>query len=370
MPNKIKVFFFPTTNAGVVWQRMFQFFKYMRDSEDFSPAMDDFDPNRMTPYEWQFKKNHNRMILAEIEKIVSQADIVVFQFILADYGLAILDGLQHLFPRIPFLAEIDDYCLQINNDSPAFRTFLGNTEHSLSIRKHLEMSDAMIVSTPYLAKLYEEFNKNYKIIPNGIDFKIWDKLQNPPKHERIRIGWAGASTHHEDLRYVKPVIDKILEKYPDVEFFFMGGTPDFLVNKHPRIIADNCWKNPYKYPQYIKNKGFDIGIAPLLDNNFNRGKSNLRWLEYSALNIPTVASCVEDFKRTIQDGKTGFLCLELGEWEKRLSLLIEDEKLRREMGQNANDEVREKFNIEKISKEYMSFLKEFLDDFGNNKKQV
>ena len=208
-------------------------------------------------------------------------------------------------------------------------------------------------------------------MPNGIDFNTWDNLKGK-KHPKgkIKIGWSGAASHNDDIKFIEKVVYQILDKYKNVEFFFQGGAPQFLVKKHPRIKCSQKWATPYVYPQRMKDLKFDIGVAPLLDNNFNRAKSNLRWLEYSALKIPTVASKVEHFKTTIKDGETGFLCYEPEEFFQRLCLVIEDEGKRKEIGNNAYNEIKKNFNVEKLAVNYRETLKEFYNEFSTNKNKV
>ena len=85
---------------------------------------------------------------------------------------------------------------------------------------------------------------------------------------------------------------------------------------------------------------WSIGLAPLRDTKFARGKSHIKWLENSLLGVPTVASNVYAYAEpiqgtaTIDDGETGLLAKD-DEWEEKLALLIEDEKLRKYMGRDA-----------------------------------
>jgi O-antigen biosynthesis protein len=367
--KQLKVLFLPTANAGVTFYRMLQYFRHIQKLPDMNPAMDKFDPNRATPYEWQFKHNASATLFAQIEKLISQADIVVIGYILTDQGVAILQAIKTEFPDKPIVMEIDDYCNEVNYYSPSAPVFKPYSESTNAIMEQLTLSDMVVVSTPYLKGLYTFFNKNIKVVPNGMDFSIWDNLKDAPKKgKKVRIGWAASSAHGEDLRFIEKVVLKLLYKYPNIEFSFFGGVPDFFIGKDKRIKTVRKWVNVYEYPQTLKNLNLDIGIAPLLDNNFNRSKSNLRWLEYSALKIPTVASRVEDFKRTIKDRVTGCLATELDEWEKKLSELIEDEPLRKWLGHNAYNEVKEKFNVETISRDYSKILWEKYNDFRRPKK--
>jgi glycosyltransferase involved in cell wall biosynthesis len=88
------------------------------------------------------------------------------------------------------------------------------------------------------------------------------------------------------------------------------------------------------------------------------------------MGIPTVSSNVQHFKETIVDGHTGFLCDTDEEWEEALSILIENEERRREMGRNAYNEVKRNFNIEVISRRYAEILKEIHNDPKRFKKPL
>jgi glycosyltransferase involved in cell wall biosynthesis len=80
---------------------------------------------------------------------------------------------------------------------------------------------------------------------------------------------------------------------------------------------------------------FDIAIAPLKNIEFNKAKSDLKYLEYAMAGLPVVASDIEAYNKTIIHGQNGFLAKSEEEWFKYLSLLIEDYKLREKIGRAA-----------------------------------
>ena len=92
------------------------------------------------------------------------------------------------------------------------------------------------------------------------------------------------------------------------------------ISKHTKYHFD-------KYYKKLQKIDFDIGVAPLIDNEFNRCKSNLRWLEWSALGVPTVASRVVPFQ-CIRPNIDGYLAKNEKEWYTNLRALIEIPKLR------------------------------------------
>jgi Glycosyltransferase len=150
---------------------------------------------------------------------------------------------------------------------------------------------------------------------------------------------------------------RVLEKHKNVTFKILHGIPDFFKN-HKKIKLYKAFKPVTKYPQWVVRQGFDIGVAPLVDNNFNRGKSNLRWLEYSAMKVPTVASPLPHFTQSIRHGETGFIANTPEQWEHYLTLLINDAEKRKQIGQNAYDEVKNNWSLKSLGEKYETAIKE------------
>ena len=149
----------------------------------------------------------------------------------------------------------------------------------------------------------------------------------------------------------------ILKKYPNVRFvLYYGGEIPRKFHMRWVILKDfRYWTSIKEYPQRLKSMKFDIGLAPLRDRQFNRCKSNLKYLEYSALRIPTVASYVEPYK----DTRSLFARSE-SEWIAQIEKLIKFDELRFQLGEASYNHVREEFNIEKIGKKYNKMIRGLL----------
>jgi glycosyltransferase involved in cell wall biosynthesis len=233
--------------------------------------------------------------------------------------------------------------------------------------QHLRAADGLIVSTPFLRDTYLQFNPNIHVIENALDLKAWDRC-SIPKHRYIRIGWIGGRTHIQDLLMVAPVIKELLAEHPNVWFYVVNsalkyyaramGEP-YVFAGTPNVYYTDKGVSINLYPRFMSHFKFDIGIAPLVDCNFNRAKSNLRWLEYSALKIPTVASQVSHFEQTITPRHDGLLVPnnDLQAWKDSLNTLIKDESLRRNIGRNAYATVKKNFKVRKRASEYLKLLK-------------
>ena len=187
----------------------------------------------------------------------------------------------------------------------------------------------------------------------------WGKTKNYNKsNKKIRIGWAGANSHREDLNMLNPVIDEILAKYGNkVEFFFY--TPVCDLKEREGVIVQKGYVDLDKYPEKLKSFGFDIGVAPLLDHQFNRSKSAIRYLELSLLGIPTVASNIGgEFNEAIKHGENGYLAKTPQEFVKHLSELIDNKELREKVGKLALENVLTNYNAKSRAKDYLTMLKE------------
>jgi spore maturation protein CgeB len=116
----------------------------------------------------------------------------------------------------------------------------------------------------------------------------------------------------------------------------------------------------------MMSMGWDIGLAPLLDIEFNRCKSHIKWMEYSMSKTPVLASRVYpyyekiDNKDVIVDGKTGFLFSDENEFKTKLKKLILDIELRKKIGDNAYNYIIKKWQYRDNIKKMVKILNQYL----------
>jgi hypothetical protein len=251
-----------------------------------------------------------------------------------------------------WVLDMDDNIFEVNIDNPGFRAFdkAGKGDARYWIEVAMRECDLLVVSNDNLKKVYNRYNKNIFINKNTIDFRFWQHTNAWGKGNKTIVGWAGAGGHTLDMGLIEEPIKELKGKWGKrVEFVAFGGEkPDFF----DRHVG---WVDLRKYPEKLASLGFDIGIAPLRDNLYNRGKSNLRWLEYSALKIPTVASDVQPFKDT-----NALLCVTHNDWVSALDTLIANKELRQDMGVNAYNMVNKKFNTSTSVRALAKRLEELL----------
>lgn len=358
--QSVKPLFIPTLNSGVTYWRMYNYVEAGFRNRSLDAKIMWWQREMHTTHPWQadvMSDRYRARILGEINSNARSADVVIMGMLHSIGGLTTLTGIRECY-GLPVVAEMDDNILSCPTYNPASGYFNPDSEIRKCAVTQLRESDAIIVSTPHLAEVYNEFNEYVYQVPNCIDFEMWNRAQRHKNKGKITIGWAGGATHDADLAIIEPVMKHILAKYPNVEFCFVHGGNKYAGMKGVRCTTD--YARIDKYPKYLAKQGFDIGIAPLVDNAFNRGKSNLRWLEYSALGIPTVASNVGHFAQTIHDGSDGMLCDNPEDFINALESLITDASKRKMMGQDAKARILKDFNVDTIVKKYATILQEIV----------
>ncbi|NBW09203.1 MAG: hypothetical protein EBR82_14385 [Caulobacteraceae bacterium] len=268
------------------------------------------------------------------------------------------------------ILDIDDNYFDIPESNLLYERFQSGKRERAMMTTILSFADIITTSTfPLKERLDEHFQlvqkleKKIVVIPNLNDIKDWDfePIEKDPK--KIVIGYSGSNSHHDDLALVLPAVHKIMQKYDNVYFEMIGildkkNAPVVFKNWDMKLLdrvamvgATPTFK---EYPEWLSQRAWDIGIAPLVDTKFTRCKSSIKWLEYSMFKIPTCASRVYPYfidvggRKTIEDGKTGLLCRK-DDWFKNLERLVIDKDLRIKLGQNAYEHVKENWQYKDSS---------------------
>jgi len=358
--SRLKVFFVPTNVSGVVFYRQWQPYLSLLRNSEIEPLIWWFKTNQIKLHPWESQildKEIGPTIVRDLDRGCAWADIIIFMGLHTYESLDLLKKLKAAHDK-KFIMEIDDYLFSIPRKNAAAEFYKPGSELTITGLEQMKISDGVVCSTPYLKELYAPFNENIKVVENVIDLSLWRKKVPPVIRQGVIIGWMGGGTHEEDLEFIREPMFRVLDKHKGVTFRIIHGIPESYKN-HRRVTYTKSFKNVDKYPAWICKQKFDIGVAPLADNNFNRGKSNLRWLEYSAMKVPTVASNLPHFQTSIVHGKTGYIASTQEQWEHYLTLLIQDAELRKEIGNNAYEEVKNNWSLKSLGKKYQDVIKEF-----------
>jgi glycosyltransferase involved in cell wall biosynthesis len=280
-------------------------------------------------------------------------EVVVLQQPVGEEWLRAIRDLQARGTTVLF--EIDDYLQAVRKIETHELSGHMNREWLRKAELNMRIADGIVCSTPYLARRYRKFNERLWVCQNGIDLKRY-AYGRPPEGAPVTIGWAGGVGHVASVRRWLPAVAAVLRDRPDVRFSTVGSAfADELVEE---FGAERCRSLPFAplemYPASVST--FDVALAPSGNNNLFRGKSDLRWLEASALGIPVVGD--PKVYPDIEDGVTGLAASTAEEAEAAILRLVDDAAERRRMGEAARAHVTEHRRIEVAAGQWAEVLRE------------
>lgn len=234
-------------------------------------------------------------------------------------------------PTVLAIYDMDDDLLCVDPaNASCYRIF-----HPLEAetRHNVEAADIVTVSGPVLAERYRNINPNVAVLPQVIPDGMPD-WPRPVNEGPLTIGWAGSLHKRQDWPGIAEALAEVARLGPDVRFRMYGG--DYTRG----LLAGRCEVVPFTDPMtYWRNLSFDVGIAPLVDTPFNRGKTVTKLIEYGARGIPTVASAIGQYATWIDHGVNGFLVNDPSEWVPYL-LALTDDATRMAMAEQAHESSR------------------------------
>ena len=280
-------------------------------------------------------------------------EVVVLQQPVGEEWLRAIRDLQARGTTVLF--EIDDYLQAVRKIETHELSGHMNREWLRKAELNMRIADGIICSTPYLARRYRKFNERLWVCQNGIDLKRY-AYARPTGEARVTVGWAGGVGHIASVRRWLPAVANVLRARPDVRFQTVGSA--FADELAEEFGAERCRSLPFApiemYPASVST--FDLALAPSGNNNLFRGKSDLRWLEASALGIPVVGD--PEVYPDIEDGVTGLAAASAEEAEAAILRLVDDADARRRMGEAARAHVTEHRRIEVAAQAWAEVLRE------------
>lgn len=302
----------------------------------------------------------------ELDYVRRHSDILITQRNdIAEYN-TVSNVTQPLF-RIPWVYDTDDNIHATRPTNAGFFSYNPSSVHPVYSVIAQNQAFAVTVSTENLKEVYKNNNKRIYVLPNGVDVEMWDSFAKGKKPGgEIRISLMLSGAHFESIQIVEEVLVEIIKRYPQVRVYamasFKGDLFKMLPKENQKQLVWVPWVAPKDWIKWNQEMNFDIGLAPLTDNDFNRAKSNLRILEYGIQGLATVASPVEPYKPACDLGLVLKATDEV-EWFDALVELVEKPQLRSELGAKLSKYVRDNFDMKNLAKEYDRVYREIIKDF-------
>jgi glycosyltransferase involved in cell wall biosynthesis len=229
----------------------------------------------------------------------------------------------------------------------------------------LRLSDRVVAGNSYLAAYARRFNRSVTILPTPVDLSRFApvgewatggrgdgaKEQGPsyrpvapsPTRRVATLGWVGHPDNLVYLRGLEPVFGCLAREFPELTLQVVSTSP---YGESALRVENVTWSLAGASSCF---QGFDIGLMPLPDDAWTRGKCAYKALEYMAAGVPAVCSPVGMNQDVIQDGETGFLAAGPAAWEEALRRLIGHPALRARVGEAGRAAVRAGYSLSQMT---------------------
>ena len=198
---------------------------------------------------------------------------------------------------------------------------------------------------------FEEFknNKNFYYLPTVIDLVKYTIKDYSKNDKKIKIIWIGSPSNLKNLFLIENTLKNLAKKYL-IKLVIIGGK----INIEGVECEEVKWQEETEVEELKKG---DIGIMPLNDGYWEKGKCGFKLIQYMGVGLPVVASNVSANKEIVQNGVNGYLCEKEVEWYTYLESLILNIDLRKKLGENGRNIIEKSFNYKIVKRKYIEILR-------------
>jgi glycosyltransferase involved in cell wall biosynthesis len=221
-------------------------------------------------------------------------------------------------------------------------------------RRTVKLAHLVIAGNSYLADHVAQYTANVEVLPTGLNVNDYQMGAGRQNDGKIRLVWIGSKSTLPYLAHITEALEKLGARFPHLilriicdDFFELNNMP---VEKKIWSLKD----------QALDLSSSDIGLAPLPDNPFTRGKCGFKILQYWAAGLPVVASPVGVNSQYVKENVNGLLATETSQWVDKLSFLVENQSKRNQMGLAGRKEVEQYFDVPKLGKQLSQLIKKSL----------
>ena len=203
----------------------------------------------------------------------------------------------------------------------------------------------------YLAQYARQFNNRIIINPTTIDTEnIHAPIANVGNTQDVTVGWTGSHSTLKYLETIVPVLQSLQNKHQQVRFLIIADRDPAMPLRRYQFVR---WMKETEISDLAR---IDIGIMPMPDDAWTRGKCGFKALQYMAMQIPAVISPVGINKQIVENGVEGFLCQSSDDWFRALEYLILNPELRKEMGLKGRQKVIRFYSVASNSANFLSLF--------------
>lgn len=203
----------------------------------------------------------------------------------------------------------------------------------------LRLSAHVLVCNQFMENLVSEYNSNVTVMPTSIDTEKFTVKTHILQADKPVLGWIGTPSTLQYLEGIAGALRELSERYKFMVKIVGGG-------KDVEIPGVKVVNEKWTLEKDIENfQSIDIGLYPLPHDERAMAKTPFKAVQYMSVGIPVVASRAGSIENIIKDGINGFLINTEDEWIGKLSILLEDDKLRRKIGIKGREAIEECYSL-------------------------
>lgn len=258
---------------------------------------------------------------------------------------------------LPFLRRQAKRIVYDLDDAIMYRDSNASSPYSRTRQRRfasmVKAADRVIAGNNFLADEARGYNEKVTVVPTAIDMQNYT-VKEYRDTAKVTLGWLGSSSTLPYLERLKPVFEKLDGRYNNVKLKIICDT--FFDCENMPVVKEN-WSAEREIEQL---RSFDIGLMPLQDDLWSRGKCGLKILQYYGAGVPVVCTPVGVNGDVVRDGVNGYWARTDKEWIEKLSILIEDAGLRQRMGMRGRELVNRSFSLEHCAPMIYDVLKDVI----------
>lgn len=299
----------------------------------------DFFKSNGIKLEFVNRKTLSRSILPQVRS----SDLLLNQKCLFNYSLAkrmIKESRRAIF-------DFDDAIFTRPGRPDSFITRI-----RVKRRLKLWLSRSHAVTTPneFLADYARRYSGSVRVVPMALDLDIWRPRKKRSEKPGPVIGWAGSPVNVPLIEKLEPVLSRLKEKYPRITIAVFSG-------KKPRFGF------PFKYfpflpgkePEFIQK--LDIGLLPLQNDEFSKGKSPIKAIQYLACGVPVVGNVFGASKEILNEANS-IAVITPEDWVSGIERLVASPELAKSMGESGREHIEENNDIAKVREKFLKVIRE------------
>jgi glycosyltransferase involved in cell wall biosynthesis len=251
--------------------------------------------------------------------------------------------------RYPIVYDFDDAIFL--GDTSEANAIVARWKCPSKVATVVEHAAVTTVGNEWLASFARQHSRSVAVIPTTVDVEKYTPLRRE-RCQPIRVGWSGSRTTAIHLHSIDEALRRIARELP-VELVAIGD-PDFKLEGADRLQA-LPWRSDSELDLL---RSLDVGIMPLPDDEWSKGKCGLKALLYMALAIPTVVSPVGVNTTIVSNREDGVLATTTDEWFDAIAQLVDDEDLARRLGEAGRETVVKRYSGRLWARRFLEVLEQ------------